>query len=134
MPTESLGFSKQDEVWLPASWTERLEDLLLRPGDFTGELVQNVEALDEGINRNRETESGPLEQVGDFYAEARPSNEPSETIELDPCCHVNGLRVRSVAEQKRHSMGRCTRLPSVLGMIFRSKRNERGFVRQTIEI
>ena len=87
-----------NEVWLPASWTERLEDLLLRPGDFTGELVQNVEALDEGINRNRETESGPLEQVGDFYAEARPSNEPSETIELDPllpCEWVAGAKSQS---------------------------------------
>lgn len=39
------------EVWLPASWTDRLEDLFLRPGDFTGELVENVMALAEGVSR-----------------------------------------------------------------------------------
>jgi hypothetical protein len=31
------------EVWLPGSWTDRLEDLLLHPGDFTPELVSNIE-------------------------------------------------------------------------------------------
>src|SRR5579883_17453 len=72
-----------NEVWLPASWTDRLEDLFLRPGNFTDELVENVMALDEGITRNREREGSLLEQLGDDYADEGPADEQSESVETD---------------------------------------------------
>jgi len=42
-----LGFLKRglkaDEVWLPASWMDRLEDLVLNPRDFFEELIRDIE-------------------------------------------------------------------------------------------
>lgn len=63
-----LGFLRSGltckEVWLPGSWTDRLEDLLLHPERFTEELISNIE----------ETEVTPekrllLQTIGDQYSE-----------------------------------------------------------------
>jgi hypothetical protein len=69
-----------DEVWLPASWIDRLEDLILRPRNFFVELRKDIEDLKEnrvidlsdlGDQRatsidNREGEVGEV-KVEDLY-------------------------------------------------------------------
>jgi Metallo-beta-lactamase superfamily len=90
-----------NEVWVPASWTDRLEDLFLRPGNFTDELVEDVMALDEGITRNREREGSLLEQLGDDYAEETPSNERSETVQTEALLeHTLGREIEEEPGQR----------------------------------
>jgi hypothetical protein len=48
------------EVWLPARWTERLEDLLEKPNDFSHELYKNWRE-----SRDKHSEAGSLDELGD---------------------------------------------------------------------
>jgi|YelNatPaOPRAMG01_1025707.scaffolds.fasta_scaffold42778_2 hypothetical protein len=72
-----LGFLRSGlrcrEVWLPASWMDRLTDLLLRPERFVDELVSNIMEID--IPRE-----GPLslQGLGDFYSEGMKHEGKSE--------------------------------------------------------
>jgi len=70
-----LGFLKHgldcSELWLPASWADRLEDVLLRPEDFTDELLQNIDQLKKPPLQEVDFERvSLLENLGDQYAEA----------------------------------------------------------------
>ncbi len=60
-----LGFLESGlkcrEIWLPGSWTDRLEDLLLKSDEFFFELVKDIGELHE---RPRS-----LSALGDWYAE-----------------------------------------------------------------
>jgi hypothetical protein len=62
-----LGFLRSGltckEVWLPGSWTDRLEDLLLYPERFTEELILNIAEMK--VSPERPTS---LEILGDQYA------------------------------------------------------------------
>lgn len=71
------------EVWLPASWTDRLDDLILRPGHFTEELARNILESGEGNRRNLESEGTYLEQLVDDYAEGGRLDELPERIETN---------------------------------------------------
>jgi hypothetical protein len=44
------GGLRATEVWLPGSWTQRLSDLLLRPGEFFDELVGNIARSEKEAN------------------------------------------------------------------------------------
>lgn len=57
-----------NEVWLPASWTDRLNDLF-HPEQFTRELIVNVIGLSEAEIENLDSRHGTtlLEQVADRY-------------------------------------------------------------------
>lgn len=58
------------EVWLPGSWTDRLEDLLLYPERFTEELISNIEEIEVSPERH------PLLQaIGDQYSERMMQQE-----------------------------------------------------------
>lgn len=58
------------EVWLPGSWTARLEDLLLDPGTFMKELLEDIQALQES------RESGAtLQEIADKYSEGTIQQE-----------------------------------------------------------
>jgi hypothetical protein len=72
-----------NEVWLPASWTDRLEDLFLRRGHFIDELVENIRKFGEGNERNLRGEGTLLEQLDFNFNEEGPSNDRAETIETD---------------------------------------------------
>ena len=59
-----LGFLKRliaREVWLPASWMDRLSDLVSNPKNFWKELVADIEKLEE--NRVED-----LDSIGEMYA------------------------------------------------------------------
>lgn len=63
-----LGFLRSSltckEVWLPGSWTDRLDDLLLNPIGFIGELISNIEEIEASTERH------PLLQfLGSHYSE-----------------------------------------------------------------
>jgi hypothetical protein len=60
------GFTAR-EVWLPASWTDRLDDLLLHPSEFLGELIGNIE--------ESETKEMQLTNLGDSYSTNAPHRE-----------------------------------------------------------
>jgi hypothetical protein len=71
-----LGFLKSGlkcrEIWLPADWTDRLEDLITRPKEFLIELVENVSELRweiNGFSRVLSTRVSTLQTVGDYYYE-----------------------------------------------------------------
>lgn len=72
-----LGFLRDGltahEVWLPGSWTARLDDLLLRPTAFAQELATNVIEAEVG-----EAEDVPLERRGDRLAEGRRADQRVE--------------------------------------------------------
>lgn len=70
------GFAAK-EVWLPASWTDRLDDLLLRPSEFLGELIGNIEE-----SRSKEMQ---LANLGDSYStKARTQEREQEQLnEID---------------------------------------------------
>lgn len=53
------------EVWLPGSWTDRLEDLLLHPESFTEELISNIEEIEVSPERRPS-----LQALGDRYGES----------------------------------------------------------------
>lgn len=63
-----LGFLRSGltckEVWLPGSWIDRLEDLLLHPERFTEELILNIEEIE--VSRQRRP---LLQAIGDQYSE-----------------------------------------------------------------
>lgn len=81
-----LGFLRSGlrcrEVWLPGSWTDRLEDLLLRPESFTEELISNIEEI-QVIPERRPS----LQALGDRYAESivhqERDYEGAATIDAD---------------------------------------------------
>jgi len=60
-----LGFLESGltakEVWLPASWSDRLDDLLLHPSEFVSELILNIEEIE--ISRKMR-----LDDLGDYYS------------------------------------------------------------------
>ena len=68
-----LGFLRTkgliaDEVWLPASWMDRLSDLVHRPGEFLKELLTDIEELSEDAVSN-------LRVLGDKYATTEVKRE-----------------------------------------------------------
>lgn len=73
-----LGFLRSGltckEVWLPGSWTDRLEDLLLHPESFTEELISNIEKIEVSPERRL-----LLEALGDQYAEGMMQQESDNT-------------------------------------------------------
>lgn len=73
-----LGFLlaglKAEEVWLPASWLDRLEDIILRPEGFLKELVEDIEELPEDQVMG-------LSQLGDKYA-TETRNKDSRVVEV----------------------------------------------------
>lgn len=76
-----LGFLRSGltckEVWLPASWTDRLEDLLCRPEEFMKELILNIDEVEVEVSLERR----PLLQVlGDKYSEEMKQERDSGTI------------------------------------------------------
>ena len=56
------GGLKADEVWLPASWMDRLVDLVLNPRDFFEELIGEIEEA-------RDVQATLLSNTGGRYAE-----------------------------------------------------------------
>lgn len=77
-----LGFLESGliakEVWLPASWTDRLDDLLNRPSEFLSELLRNVEEA--------ETQEMQLPNLGDSYSanvHARERDRNAKLNEVD---------------------------------------------------
>lgn len=68
-----LGFLRKkelsaDEVWLPASWMDRLEDLTQKPKEFLMELLTDIEKVrDEHIK--------DLSRLGDEYATGKSEKE-----------------------------------------------------------
>jgi phosphoribosyl 1,2-cyclic phosphodiesterase len=72
-----LGFLRSGltsrEVWLPGSWTSRLDDLLRQPGQFTNELIRNISER----TSNRESHLN-LESLGDEITRAEIDEVPSE--------------------------------------------------------
>ncbi len=70
------------EVWLPASWTDRLRDLF-RPEQFTRELVDNVMDLGEPEASNiRETDT-LLERLADGYQMRDQARNQRETLDAE---------------------------------------------------
>jgi hypothetical protein len=63
------------EVWLPGRWTERLEDLLEKPRDFSHELFRNWRE-----SRDKYSEAGTLDELGDRLS-LEDREERSETRE-----------------------------------------------------
>lgn len=85
-----IGFLKAglgcNEVWLPASWTDRIGDLFLRPVEFVHELAKEVREFDEGKGRslqNLRTEVRLLEQLDYDFNQDGPSKEQTEAIRTD---------------------------------------------------
>jgi hypothetical protein len=81
-----LGFLESGlscgEVWLPALWQDRLDDLLMEPGAFLDELIRDVRELpqkhDESDVRIR------LDRLGDQFADDGPqANDEESTIKED---------------------------------------------------
>lgn len=79
-----LGFLESGliakEVWLPASWIDRLDDLLNRPSEFFSELFRNVEEA--------ETQEMQLPNLGESYttdvhAQDRDRNAQLNEIDLE---------------------------------------------------
>ena len=66
------------EVWLPASWTDRLEDLLLRPYEFLSELVLNIKEA-------KIPKEISLSKLGDYYAirEEEKVNERLNEVNIE---------------------------------------------------
>jgi len=60
------------EVWLPSSWLDRLDDLLLRPREFFGELIRDIEYL-RGL-----PEEVHLADLGDIYSNEREIEHAKE--------------------------------------------------------
>jgi hypothetical protein len=69
-----LGFLRSGltckEVWLPGSWTDRLEDLLLHPESFTEELISNIEEIEVTPEKRL-----LLHALGDQYSERMMQQE-----------------------------------------------------------
>lgn len=68
-----LGFLRNkrlfaDEVWLPASWMDRLRDIIHKPKDFMKELMTNVEKLSDNLLSD-------LSGLGDEYTTTRAEKE-----------------------------------------------------------
>lgn len=63
------------EVWLPGRWTERLEDMLEKPHDFSHELYKNWRE-----SRARYAEVRTLDELGDILSleDRREDSEPRE--------------------------------------------------------
>jgi len=91
------------EVWLPGSWTDRLEDLLLHPGDFTGELVSNIEEIEVEVPHERRLS---LQDLGDQYHERimkRESNsDATRTKEMDPDALSEALEMAANMETYKY--------------------------------
>jgi len=66
------------EVWLPGSWTDRLEDLLFHPKDFTNELVLNIEDMEVSPEILLS-----LEDLGDWYHESNHDATRNREIDLN---------------------------------------------------
>lgn len=70
-----LGFLESDlrcrEVWLPALWQDRLDDLLTKPMEFLDELVHDVDKHTEFDEQVR------LDQIGNQFAEANDEETDS---------------------------------------------------------
>ena len=71
-----LGFLRSglvaNEVWLPGAWTDRLDDLLLRPTEFAAELVSNIEQLQEDL-----PSESPLEELAERYLDRYQPDTPA---------------------------------------------------------
>ena len=74
-----LGFLKggptADEVWLPASWMDRLEDLIISPRGFFEELIRDIEKLSD-------TQVADLGYIGDQYAK-RLANKEDMVVQVN---------------------------------------------------
>lgn len=59
-----------EEVWLPALWTDRLEDLVMRPSAFLAELIGDIERQGERLHDQYAGDDAPLglDALGDIYA------------------------------------------------------------------
>jgi hypothetical protein len=90
------GFTAR-EVWLPASWTDRLDDLLLHPSEFLGELIGNIE--------ESETKEMQLTNLGDSYSTNAPHRErdQEELNEVD----AENLSLTFEAASERPMSGIC---------------------------
>ena len=69
------------EVWLPASWTDRLRDLF-RPDQFTSELADNVMELDEREASNAR-EGELLERVAVDYQTREEARSEKEAVDAE---------------------------------------------------
>jgi len=85
------------EVWLPGSWTDRLEDLLLHSGNFTRELVSNIEQTKVPHGRRPS-----LQDLGNQYHETMANWESnSDAKEVHPDALLEAL-------EKAVNMETCT--------------------------
>lgn len=59
-----------DEVWLPALWADRLDDIITRPTEFGDELIGNIQQLQErSHSQARSDHSLKLDELGDQYSD-----------------------------------------------------------------
>lgn len=61
------GF-RAEQVWLPASWMDRLRDLIHKPEDFMKELIMEIQKLSDNEVDN-------LAKIGERYANTRHDEE-----------------------------------------------------------
>lgn len=64
---------KCNEVWLPGTWTYRLEDILLRPNEFTDELISDIKSINPDSY-----DISSLEVLGDQYREKQIEKKEQE--------------------------------------------------------
>ena len=76
-----IGFLKSgfgcEEVWLPALWKDRLDDLTNRSSEFFDELVQEIESSSPPTaDDQRRPDRLSLESLGDLYAQEEQDSGP----------------------------------------------------------
>jgi len=103
-----LGFLRQkrftaDEVWLPASWMDNLQDLMINPEKFLKELIADIQRLDDHLARD-------LEAVGEMFTMIQTQKE--------------GLIVEETAENLRRLVEQASEIYHLdLGKQFRTLYN-----------
>jgi hypothetical protein len=59
------------EVWLPALWSDKLDDLVTRPSIFLDELIEDVAQKDDRLEAKLAKDGRVrLDRLGDQYAES----------------------------------------------------------------
>lgn len=95
-----LGFLESglgcDEVWLPALWTDRLQDLIARPNEFLEELVDDIDREGERLKAQYGDADGlHLADLGDAFADGydRESQDPETVPDMTPAEPVRPMAV-----------------------------------------